>query len=496
MQFNDVSLPEVYTESADFRFFLKWFASSLSKLKYDHENLVDLYDPLRCADRLVWMLADTMGFKYDSRLSTAFNRLVLIYFMSMIRNRGSNDGVTLAAETNLAQFSLNAAANEGYEDAQGNWVPPKEILNHRLEDTSIPVNSAYVTSHVEEGYIDVVYFSTKLPIDACIEYVRPLGMYLFQTAGVRFDGRTKVSVDARLTNMNDLSISIGPTHVGHYRREDYARLQKSLNQKLPEEGSSMSGYSVLPQYTTKSVEYLDPATGEIKTRLEIEDVKYAIAGPDGTKIPGLIYKTESEALAEIPKYSQVNPQHIRQSVYYRNSAYEKQPNPEINPGYRSLYSLQISNNDHIVKALIDPYFSLGYGPQDVSVTYPDDYLNPLYVDRPNGADGTPDPSLEQPATKAWNLRYNAQAEYSSEGGESSAQAYTLNKSKVQSVIKPQPAVNPIASKLGDAVSMDSQNKLYTKTIVTESGDYATYTYDITTGRRVIGYNEDGTPIFE
>ena len=62
-----------------------------------------------------------------------------------------------------------------------------------------------------------------------MEYVRPLGMYLFQHSGVRMDSRTKISVDARLTNQNDIGISIGPTHVGHYRRDDYARMQR--NQK-------------------------------------------------------------------------------------------------------------------------------------------------------------------------------------------------------------------------------------------------------------------------
>ena len=73
----------------------------------------------------------------------------------------------------------------------------------RLEDTSIPVNSVFVTPHTSKGYIEVVYFSDKVPIDACIEYVRPLGMYCFQYAGVRVDSTTKISVDARLAKAGD-----------------------------------------------------------------------------------------------------------------------------------------------------------------------------------------------------------------------------------------------------------------------------------------------------
>ena len=106
MYIENVSLPEVYTNSFDFRTFIKWFTLALSKTEYDIENALDLIDPLNCKSELLWMLADTMGFKYDNRLPVSFNRLVLVYFMSMIRNRGSKDGVTLAAETNLAQFVI------------------------------------------------------------------------------------------------------------------------------------------------------------------------------------------------------------------------------------------------------------------------------------------------------------------------------------------------------------------------------------------------------
>jgi len=311
-----VSVPEIYKSSDDFRFFLKWFENSLSKIQYDTENLPDIYDPLRCPEELLWMLADTMGFKYDDRLPTAYNRLILLYFMSMIRNRGSKDGVTLAAETNLAQFNILDYGKEN------------DILYNRLEDTSIPVNSAYVTPHVEEGYIDVVYFSTEIPIDSCIEYVRPLGMYLFQFAGVRCDARNKISIDARLTNTEDIGISIGSTHVGHYSRNDYAKMQTMY----VEDGITTNPY-----------------TG-------------------GPKVVHDINTTDRRRLA-----------------WYRNSVEEEEPS--INAGYRALYSLQLCNNEHVVKALLPQIFGLGYGP--VTNTQMD-------IDIIDEMDGP----------YAWNLRYD------------------------------------------------------------------------------------------
>lgn len=364
MNMSDISLPEVYKDSADFRFFCKWFEEALTKTQYDTENFFDLYDPIRCPESLIWALADTMGFKYDDRLPAAFNRLVLLYFMSMIRNRGSKDGVTLAAETNLAQFNLLNKAKENY------------MLYNRLEDTSIPVNAVYVTPHTPQGYIDVVYFSTKVPMDACIEYVRPLGMYLFQHAGVRFDARTKISVDARLTDMRDVGMSFGPTHVGHYRREDYARLQKT-------------------------------------TAPTVNDTS-----------------------------------HTRNPVWYRNSVAEGATNANMNPGYRSLYSLQLCNNEEIVKSLIDPIFSLGYGPQ-VDVTYPDNYLRPPFA------------TTDEPK---WNLRYDRTLDEtitpSASAGNHDVEVVDVNRE--QSITAPKPAVNTVMSQLGDSISMNGTNTEYTK----------------------------------
>ena len=399
MHIKDISVPDVYTDSQDFRFFLNWIATCLEKIHYDTENGMDLYDPLRCPEDLLWMLADTMGYKYDDRLPTSFNRFVLVYFMSMIRNRGSKDGVTLAAETNLKQFDIDLVAGTGYVNKDGEIVEPNEILYNRLEDTSIPVNTVAVTPHTAEGYIDVVYFSDRLPIDACIEYVRPLGMYCFQNAGVRMDARTKLSIDARLTNIEDNKMSIGSTHVGHYSRTDYARMQR--------------------------LEPSDLVDGHEKTMV------------DNPTFPAELSDT-------------------RRNVWYRNADYEGGLHDDpvqakvrnINPGYRALYSLQLCNNEHIVKSLLpmkDHIFGLGWNPQDVSMTYPDDYSLPDIEmnDLPGGKN------------KPWNLRYDKTAEESL-GDE----VYTLDEDRSTDILNPRPAVNPIMKVIGDAISLEPDNRRF------------------------------------
>jgi len=434
MRFKDIAVPEIYTESQDFRFFLEWFDQCLTKINYDTENGYDLYDCLRCPANLLWMLADTIGFKYDDRLPTAFNRFVLVYFMSMIRNRGSKDGVTLAAEANLKQFDIETLAGVGYTNSQGDVIPPKDILYDRLEDTSLPVNSAQVTPHTAEGYIEVVYFSDKLPIDACIEYVRPLGMYCFQHAGVRMDGRTKLTIDGRLTNMNDVGLSIGPTHVGHYSRDDYARLQRLTNtsQDLTEIHTAES--------TDKKLR-----RGTIRDPLHLEWVDKA------------------DRTVRVPKQELTD---TRRNVWYRNADYEggleddpvQARNRDINPGYRSLYSLQLCNNEHIVRSLVpikpgepiedvdlhnkEQIFGLGWEPQDVSVSYPDDYVLPDEADSYFTVDGVRRPS-------DWNLRYDKAREEAE-----SSDIWTIEDDRSTDIVNPRPAVNPVMHVIGDAISID------------------------------------------
>lgn len=541
MKITDISVPECYADkSADFRFFLRWFELCLTRFQYLQENFFDLYDPLRCPYWLLWMLADSMGYKYDDRLPASYCRLVLLNFMNMIRNRGSKEGVMLAAQVNLAQFNILKYGEEN------------DILYNRLEDTSIPVNSVYVTPNTEAGFIDVVYYSTKVPTDACIEYVRPLGMYLFQHAGVDFQARTKITIDARLTDQRDslgLSPNFGPTQVGHYTRYDYASLQKgssfpyivtalssmkyweknSQSYKFDVEVEPDNKFGIVSKIDFGSIDISERAyiildvekntTYTIQFHFKAENVRWSLwdtflyvlpynqtklnqvnniprnymwdeiggklgksralfntsdyvdcsfnfASGNNNKVilvfdwggindytEGTLYFTNIFATPHIESdlisrgtVTDNDDSHLRDRVWSRNSEYEvtKAPREDINPGYRSLYSLQLANNEHIVKSLIDPIFSLGYGPQEIGITYPDDYLKPEYVDRYTG--GTV-------VKKPYNLRYDRDLEESI-----TSDVYTVDDNRTSSIVAPRPAVNPIMSKVGDAISLNPDAK--------------------------------------
>ena len=367
MNIKDIPVPDVYLESADFRFFMKWFNYALTKTQYDTSNLLDLYDPLKCPRNLLWMLGDTMGYQYDDRLCAAFNRFAMLFFMSMIRYKGSKTGVTLAAEVNLKQKDINAYGQE------------HEINYDRLEDTSIPANSVYVEPNVKEGYIDVVYFTDETPIDSCIEYVRPLGMYCFQHAGVRIDSATKISVDARLAKAKDNLGAIGVTRVGHYTRNDYARLQHMVDE--PNQKNNV--------HDTRAKAWANSSTS-----------------PVGAE-------------------------------------------PEENAGYRALSSLQLANNEHIVKSLFSqPIFSLGLGPT-VETIQQTDVNDPKY-----------------------NLLYNRTTDLTTQNyvyEDPEVKDYlpvdTLDYNRVSTPTDPKPKVNGIMTAMGQRIILSEPPR----SIVTDEG---------------------------
>ena len=348
MNIRDIPVPEIYKESSDFRFFIRWFDYALMKIQYDTANMMDLYDPLRCPKDLLWLLGDTMGYQYDDRLCAAFNRFAMLFFMSLIKYKGSKTGVTLAAEVNLKQKDINAYGEEN------------QINYDRLDDTSIPANSVYVESNVEDGYIDVVYFTDEKPIDSCIEYVRPLGMYCFQHAGVRIDSTTRISVDARLANAEDYTGTIGTTRVGHYSRNDYARLQHMMDE------------------------------------------------------PNQVNNWEDG----------------RQPAWKRSSTAET--TPTVNAGYRALSSLQMANNEHIVKSLFsEPIFSMGYGPT---------------------VDTMEDVDVKDPR---YNLRYNRTVDLQTQTPTETTPSYlpvdTLDVNRESTYTDPKPKVNGIMTSLGERI---------------------------------------------
>lgn len=144
-------VPEVYSNSRDFRVFLRIIEVLVNSLKYNIDHFLDLYSPEDCPDNLLPLLAGMVGYEYDNTLSIDNNRVIIKYFPYLIRNRGSERGIKLAAALSLNMYNS-------------------------LDDNSVVAEEIDVAFDYEKGIIYVYYPKGYEVRKYLIEVVRPVGM--------------------------------------------------------------------------------------------------------------------------------------------------------------------------------------------------------------------------------------------------------------------------------------------------------------------------------
>jgi hypothetical protein len=308
--------PEVYwRESEEFQVFLNTIDQAFSETFDKTERITDNLDPLQVQENIIPLLAHRLGFVYDWRFQPQFNRLVLYHFPSMIYNRGSRTGITIGALTNLASLGLDskdATSDREFEYFHYNWrddysrgvtaidkdtgnitfngtdngADPKltvrsdavnfeaemrarAITEDRLDETALPNNAVSVSVNTdafmrdshgrvrfvrnEPYYINVVYFSETVPVDACLEYVRPLGLYLFQQAGVKLSANNRVLLHPTLGDQFDNNI---PTPNGSQRINPREKFSPSIYGGIGD--YNRADFTTLQQYAARPYRSFDP----------------------------------------------------------------------------------------------------------------------------------------------------------------------------------------------------------------------------------------------
>lgn len=99
-------IPWVLRQSRDVRAYCKLIDLLINDFKTDTDNWINLLDFNSCPDKLLPLLASYVGYKYDYSESYDSNRLIIKHYPEMIRNRGSEIGLSLA--TALSVNMLNA----------------------------------------------------------------------------------------------------------------------------------------------------------------------------------------------------------------------------------------------------------------------------------------------------------------------------------------------------------------------------------------------------
>lgn len=89
-------VPKTYAKSRDYKAILKLLDLLICSFKSDCDNLSKIFNPMLCPIGLLPSLGSYVGYKYDIKESQYANRLIIKYYQSLIRNRGSLTGIKLA----------------------------------------------------------------------------------------------------------------------------------------------------------------------------------------------------------------------------------------------------------------------------------------------------------------------------------------------------------------------------------------------------------------
>lgn len=158
-------VPEVYSESRDYRVFLRLLSVLISVLKDKVDRVPTLYSSNECPKDLLYLLADMVGYSLDSSRTTQSNRMIISNYPVMLRNRGSRTGLKMAAALSLnsksssPSYSLDNILIE-YDFDKGLikiYYPSDEELDFDLIEAVRPVGSRiqYIASTIRKNTEEV-----------------------------------------------------------------------------------------------------------------------------------------------------------------------------------------------------------------------------------------------------------------------------------------------------------------------------------------------------
>lgn len=158
-------VPEVYSESRDYRVFLRLLSVLISVLKDKVDRVPTLYSSNECPKDLLYLLSDMVGYSLDSSRTTQSNRMIISNYPVMLRNRGSRTGLKMAAALSLnsksssPSYSLDNILIE-YDFDKGLikiYYPSDEELDFDLIEAVRPVGSRiqYIASTIRKNTEEV-----------------------------------------------------------------------------------------------------------------------------------------------------------------------------------------------------------------------------------------------------------------------------------------------------------------------------------------------------
>lgn len=144
-------VPESYSESRDYRVFLRLLSTLFSVFRDNIRTIPSLYSADECPKEMLHLLAEMVGYDYVESRSVESNRMIIKYFPYMLRYRGSRIGIKTAAALSL---------------------------NSMEEAPQYSLDSIIIDFDYDKGVIKIYYPQTDALSRDLIEAVRPVGCRL------------------------------------------------------------------------------------------------------------------------------------------------------------------------------------------------------------------------------------------------------------------------------------------------------------------------------
>lgn len=278
-------VPVHYGNSRDFQVFLKLVDLIANATDADTKHFMSLISPMLCKARMLPLLSNYVGYTYDYAETVKLNRLITKNWATLLRNRGSLTGFSMALALALSQVEvseLSSALDLFNVDFSS------EVNKYGQQIDTVQIYLHY------KGYVSKMY--------DLLEAVRPAGVKIDITPSVPITATETVSltdeflmlgydyVSGKLIKIGDVSITIensweimkeGITTSEYlidneFYDERHNALGKTLDsaQRILQNGE-FTGEIIRAPYIYKVVDYVD-GTPEYLTYTSAEGVKFTL----------------------------------------------------------------------------------------------------------------------------------------------------------------------------------------------------------------------------
>jgi hypothetical protein len=156
-------IPEVYARERDMQVFTSLIDLLLTANKYDIDTWYKIYDAKLCPEDFLPELGITLNYKYDNANTVISNRQIIDVFMLMLRHKGCEIGLKMAAALSLTSMDLSSEGIE-MEDVTTDYVSALAALK--------------ITVDHEKATITIDYPNVYTQVRYLLDYVRPVGMLI------------------------------------------------------------------------------------------------------------------------------------------------------------------------------------------------------------------------------------------------------------------------------------------------------------------------------